>query len=177
MQCPVCHTEVGAQSAFCGNCGATLSAPAPEAVNTPAAYNPPPAAAPASGYPAPAATAASSGLTPNAAAAIAYVTVIPAILFLVMEPYNKTPIVRFHSFQSIGLAVVWIALWIVVMIVSMCIAFIPGLRLILFLFPLLQIGLGLGFFVLWLVTILKASKGEWFKLPIIGDFAMKQAQS
>jgi uncharacterized membrane protein len=27
------------------------------------------------------------------------------------------------------------------------------------------------------MTILKASKGEFYKLPVIGDFAMKQAQS
>ena len=124
-----------------------------------------------------AATATSSGLSPNAAAALAYVTVIPAILFLLIEPYNKTPLVRFHSFQSIGLAVVWFVFWVVVMILSMFIAFIPGLRLILFMFPLLQLAVGLGFFIAWLVTIIKASKGEWFKLPFIGDFALKQAQS
>jgi uncharacterized membrane protein len=177
MQCPVCHTEVGAQSGFCGNCGASLSAPAPEAVTPPAAYIPPPATAPASGYPAAAATAESSGLSPNAASAIAYITFIPAILFLVMAPYNKTPIVRFHSFQSIGLNVVWIALWIVVAVCAMVLAFIPFLRILVFLIPLLYFAVGIGFFILWLVTILKASKGEWFKLPLIGDFAMKQAQS
>jgi uncharacterized membrane protein len=176
MQCPVCHNEVAPQSAFCGHCGASIAAPAPEAAPPVTAYTAPPTAAPAGAYPAPTATA-SSGLSPNAAAALAYVTFIPAILFLIIEPYNKTPIVRFHSFQSIGLAVAWIAFWIVVMVLSMCVAFIPGLRLILFMFPVLQMLVGLGFFILWLVTILKASKGEWFKLPIIGDFAMKQAQS
>jgi len=176
MQCPVCHNEVAPQSAFCGHCGASIAAPAPEAAPPVTAYTAPPTAAPAGAYPAPTATA-SSGLSPNAAAALAYVTFIPAILFLIIEPYNKTPIVRFHSFQSIGLAVAWIAFWIVVMVLSMCVAFIPGLRLILFMFPILQMLVGLGFFILWLVTILKASKGEWFKLPIIGDFAMKQAQS
>jgi len=176
MQCPVCHTEVGAQSAFCGNCGASLSAAAPEAVTPPAAFIPPPAAA-ASGYPAAAATAESSGLSPNAASAIAYITFIPAILFLVMAPYNKTPIVRFHSFQSIGLAVVYIAFLIVVAICATILAFIPFLRMLVLLIPFLYFAVGLGFFILWLVTILKASKGEWFKLPIIGDFAMKQAQS
>jgi uncharacterized membrane protein len=181
MQCPVCHNEVGAQSAFCGHCGASIAAAAPEAVPPPAdytqppAYTAPPVSSVATTYPAPAAT--SSGLTPNTAAALSYVTIIPAILFLIIEPYNKTPLVRFHAFQSIGLAVMWFALWIVILILSMFIAFVPGLRLILFMFPLLEIALGLGFFVLWLVTILKASKGEWFKLPIIGDFAMKQAQS
>lgn len=172
MQCPVCHNEVGAQSAFCGHCGAPIAAAAPEAVPPQAAYVPPPAA----GYP-PAPAATSSGLSSNAAAALAYVTVIPAILFLIIEPYNKTPIVRFHSFQSIGLAIVWFVLWMVIFVLSMVFAVVPGLHLIFFLFPLLHMLLFIGLFIVWLITILKASKGEWFKLPVIGDFAMKQAQS
>jgi uncharacterized membrane protein len=36
---------------------------------------------------------------------------------------------------------------------------------------------GLGIFVLWLIAIVKASKGEWYKLPVIGDFALKQTNS
>lgn len=189
MQCPVCHNEVGPQSAFCGHCGATLTAAAPEAVPPQAAYAPPAAAGypppAAAGYPPPAAAGypppaaqASSGLSPNAAAALAYVTIIPAILFLVIEPYNKTPLVRFHSFQSIGLAVVWFVLWVVIFVLAMVFAFIPGLHfLTIFLFPLIHFALFIGLFIVWLITILKASKGEFFKLPVIGDFAMKQAQS
>ena len=165
MQCPACHNEVESESAtFCNHCGAPLSAAAPAAVPLPADA---PSAPPAT---------ASSGLSPNAAAAIAYITPIPAILFLVMEPYNKTPLVRFHSIQSIGLAVVWVALWIVVAILSAMMALIPFVRVLILLIPVLYFAVGICFFILWLVTILKASKGEWFKLPIIGDFAMKQAQ-
>ena len=163
MQCPSCHNEVPS-AAFCNLCGAPLSAAAPAAA-------PPPTGTP----PAPPATA-SSGLSPNSAAAIAYITPIPAILFLVMEPYNKTPLVRFHSIQSIGLAVVWMALWIVVAILSAMMAMIPFVRMLILLIPFLYFAVGVCFFILWLITILKASKGEWYKLPIIGDFAMKQAQ-
>lgn len=32
---------------------------------------------------------AQSGLSDNAAGALAYVTIIPAIIFLIVEPYNK----------------------------------------------------------------------------------------
>jgi len=32
---------------------------------------------------------------------VAYITIIPAIIFLVMEPYNKNKFVRFHAFQSL----------------------------------------------------------------------------
>ena len=177
MQCPVCHNETGDQSAFCGHCGAPVAAAAAQqAVPPQAAYVPPPA----SGYPPaavagyPQASAAASGLSPNAAAALAYVFVIPAILFLLIEPYNKNPLVRFHSFQSIALAVVWMVLWVVMFFMGMVLLFVPIIHLF---FWLIELVVSVGFFILWLVTILKASKGEWFKLPVIGDFAMKQAQS
>jgi len=176
MQCAVCHNEVASMSGFCPHCGANLAAAAPAPAPAPASYAPPAYTAPPQGYP-PAQPAASSGLTPTSAAAIAYLTFIPAILFLVIEPYNKTPLVRFHSFQSIGLAVVWFALWFVVFVVSMFFAFIPGFHLLFFFFPILHFGIFAVMFILWLVAILKASKGEFYKLPIIGDFAMKQAQS
>jgi uncharacterized membrane protein len=177
MQCPQCHTEVGAQSAFCGNCGATLSAPAPEAVTPPAAYIPPPAAAPGAGYAAPPVAAQSSGLTPNAAAAISYITVVPAILFLVMDPYKKMPLVRFHAFQCIAIAVTYIVLVIAAVIVMMVLAFIPGIRVLaLILAPIVYFGLILCTAIVVIMAIIKASKGEWFKVPFIGDFAMKMSQ-
>jgi uncharacterized membrane protein len=34
-----------------------------------------------------------------------------------------------------------------------------------------------GFFIAWLVALVKASKGEYFKLPFIGDFVAKMANS
>jgi uncharacterized membrane protein len=165
MQCSVCHNEVASPSAaFCNHCGAPLSAAAPDVPPAQPAYPPPPGVT-------------SAGLSPNAAAAISYVTIIPAILFLILEPYNKMPLVRFHSFQSIGLAVLWFALWFVVMVLGMFVAFIPGVRTIFFVFPMLNFVVSILMFILWLVAIIKASQGEWFKLPIIGDFALKQAQS
>jgi uncharacterized membrane protein len=176
MQCPVCHNEVAPQSAFCGHCGATIAAPASEAAPPPAAYTAPPGAAAPAGYPAPAATT-SEGLSPNAAAAISYITIIPAILFLILDPYKKMPLVRFHAFQCIGLAIAWFAFWVVVALASMLLALIPGVRMLILLIPFLYAAMGLGVFILWIMAILKASKGEFFKLPIIGDFAMKQAQS
>ena len=179
MQCPVCHNEVGAQAAFCNHCGAPIAAAAapstPAYTEVPIAATPPPAGyPPPAAYPAPATAAGSSGLSATAAAALAYITVIPAIIFLVIEPYNKIPLVRFHSFQSIALAVAWFVVWVGLMIVQAILHFIPFIG---FLFGLVDLAIGLGFFVLWLMTILKASKGEFYKLPVIGDFAMKQAQS
>src|SRR6202012_2375284 len=69
------------------------------------AYPPPPPQGPPPGsvggpgpqYPPPPPPAAGQGLTSNAAAAISYITFIPAVIFLVMEPYNRDRFVRFHS--------------------------------------------------------------------------------
>jgi uncharacterized membrane protein len=104
----------------------------------------------------------STGLSDNAAGALAYVTIIPAIIFLIVEPYNKNSYVRFHSWQSIFLGIAAIAIDIVLTIIP-----IVGWILIPF--------VGLGFLVLWIILLLKALKGQRFKLPFIGDLAEKQA--
>jgi uncharacterized membrane protein len=169
MQCPSCHNEVSPQSSFCGFCGATLQA-APAGGG--AGFTP---VASAAGPGSPQVTGAVSGaggLSENAAAAIAYITIIPAIIFLVIEPYNKMRLVRFHSVQSIALNVVAIILQIGLAILQVALHFIPGIWMI---FPLLHLCLGLALFIGWLLAIFKASKGEFYKLPLIGDFAAKQA--
>jgi uncharacterized membrane protein len=179
MQCPVCHNEVS-QSAFCSSCGAPLAAagdasagssvpPPPSYTNVPPAYSTVPPA-----YTAAPPAAISSGLSENAAAAIAYLTIIPAIIFLVLEPFNKMPLVKFHSWQSIGLFVAATVLQVIITIGEMMMHFIPGIIL---LFSLIHLVIGLGLFLVWLFIILKASKGEWYKLPVIGDFAEKQARA
>ena len=120
-----------------------------------------------------AAAAPAEGLSDTAAGALAYVTIIPAIIFLVLAPYNTKPFIRFHSFQSIGLAVAWIAAWIAVFVVHTILHFIPLIGL---LFVFVDLAIGAVFFIAWLMCIIKASQGQWFKLPVIGDFAEKQAR-
>ena len=141
----------------------------------PPAYQQPPAGYPPSGYPPPpSGLPAAPGLSENAAAAISYLTVIPAILFLIIEPYNKIPLVRFHSFQSIGLFVVAVAVQMALVFMQIFLRFIP---LSWMLFGLLHLLIFFGLLIAWLVAILQASKGNWYKLPLIGDFALKQATS
>jgi uncharacterized membrane protein len=118
-------------------------------------YPPPPAQ-----YPPPA-QASGEGLSDNAAGALAYVTIIPAIIFLVMAPYNQKPFVKFHAFQCLGLAVTSFVLGFI--------NIIPILGQIIFLIGLLAL------FVLWVLCILKASQGNAFKLPVIGNFAAQQS--
>ena len=113
---------------------------------------------------------ASTGLSDNAAGAIAYITPIPAILFLVLEPFNKNRYVRFHSWQSILLCVAAIIVNVALgILLSVLWAIVPFLHLMIW--PLIQ----LFWFIIWLVCIFKAWNMQEFKLPIIGAIAEQQA--
>jgi uncharacterized membrane protein len=108
-----------------------------------------------------------SGLSDNAAGGLAYITFIPALIFL-LEPFNKKPYVRFHSWQSIFLTIAWIAVDVVLIILG----HMPFIGLInLILFPLVA----LLFFILWIIVLINAFNGKRFKLPFLGDLAEKQA--
>jgi uncharacterized membrane protein len=95
------------------------------------------------------------------AGALAYVTIIPAIVFLVLEPFNRKRFVRFHAFQSIFVYVAWIIIGIGLSFVG----FIP------FLWTIVRLAM----FVILLILALKAYQGKMFKLPVIGDLAEQQA--
>ncbi len=137
--CPSCGSEIPAGAASCAKCAGGGTA-----------------------------VATASGLTDNVAGMLAYVTIIPAIVFLVLEPYNKKRFIRFHSFQNIFFCVAWIVVGIALSIV----AAIPVLGwLTLLVWPLL----GLGGLIVWVIMLIKAYQGQMFKLPIIGDMAEKQA--
>jgi uncharacterized membrane protein len=107
--------------------------------------------------------AASSGLSDNAAGALAYVTIIPAIIFLVMEPYNRNPFIKFHAWQNLFLCIF--------MFVLAVIGVIPILGWI-----VLFLGMIVAF-IFWLLAIMSAYKGGMYKIPIIGNIAEKQANS
>jgi uncharacterized membrane protein len=106
--------------------------------------------------------ATQSGLSDTAAGALAYVTIIPAIIFLLVEPYNKNPFVRFHAWQCIFLGVAAIAIQIVLGI-------IPIIGWIILPFA------SLGILIVWIIVLVKAMKGEKYQLPIIGKYAAQQA--
>jgi uncharacterized membrane protein len=151
--CSSCGGQVPAGAAVCPACGHSAAAPAAVATTQ----------------------APGGGLTDNVAGMLAYVTIIPAILFLVLEPYNKNRFIRFHSFQSIFFAVGWIALWIGVMIISAVLAFIPILGHLIAL--LMWMVISIGFFIVWIILLIKANQGQMYKLPIIGDLAEKQSNA
>jgi uncharacterized membrane protein len=157
--------------AFCGKCGAALSE---GATFCGSCGSPVGAMGPSSGQPAATVSGtATSGLAPNVAGALAYVTLIPPILFLVMEPYNKDKFIRFHSFQSIFFHVGAVVLMIAFMFVGFILGLIPVVGWIIDI--LLWIVLGFGLFGLWIYLVYKAYQGERYTLPVVGNLAAQQA--
>jgi uncharacterized membrane protein len=94
----------------------------------------------------------STGIDPKVGALLAYlVGFISGIIFFVIEKENK--FVKFHAMQSIMVSVVFFIL-----------GFIPVLNFL----------TGIVGLVAWILCMVKSYQGEWFKLPIAGDFAAKQ---
>ncbi|MCU1287348.1 MAG: hypothetical protein JWO13_3698 [Acidobacteriales bacterium] len=104
---------------------------------------------------------ASSGLNDNIAGLLAYFF-IPAIIFLVLEPFNRNPFVRFHAFQGLFLGLVSI-------VGHTILTFIPVLGWIILPF------FSLAIFILAVVAAIKALQNQKWKIPMIGDMAEKQA--
>lgn len=102
----------------------------------------------------------SSGLEQNIAGLFCYLCwFITGIIFFVIEKENR--FVRFHAMQSIITS-------IVIIVISLLLTLIPfiGWIISLLIMPLM--------FVLWIIMMYKAYKGEWFKLPIVGDISEQQ---
>jgi len=142
---------------FCPNCGTPIAkgAACPKCAGAAASVS---------------ATTVGGVLTDNMAGALAYVTFIPAIAFLVLEPYNKNRFIRFHSFQCLF---IWGALFALSIALAM-VAMIPFLGLLTI--PL-HFVIWIGAIVLAIILALKAYQGQKFKVPVIGDMAEQQADT
>jgi uncharacterized membrane protein len=98
---------------------------------------------------------------------------VPAIVFLLVAPYNKNRFVRFHCFQCLGVCLVGVVLVAMLRVVGFALFFIPVIGHLL-VWLVSMVG-GLAFFMVWVVLIVKALQGETFKLPLVGDFADRHA--
>lgn len=140
--CPSCGAAV--EGRYCPKCGAAVDPAAPAAAPVP--------------------VVAAAGLPENTAAALCYVLgLITGIIFLVLEPYNKNKLIRFHAFQSIFMHVAVIIVWVAFRTV------LPwGMWWLVTL-------IDLAFFILWIFMLIQTFQGKKIVLPVIGDLAGKQA--
>lgn len=118
----------------------------------------------------------STGLDENVAALLAYILHwVSGLVFFLIEKDSR--LVRFHAMQSILLsvvvAVVVIALMIITFILGLISTQLPGIlgTLISLLMTLVWIVLWIGVLIAWIICMIKAFQSQYFKLPIIGNFA------
>lgn len=115
------------------------------------------------------------GLDYNIASLLCYVPFgcIAAIVFLLTES-RESKFVRFHAIQSLLFGAGLIVLTTVISIFGTIIGKIPVIG---FIFALLMIPfwllLSFGSLVLAIITIVKAYQYQFYKLPIIGNYAEK----
>ena len=103
----------------------------------------------------------STGLEENIAGLLCYLFGwITGLIFILIEKDNK--FVRFHAMQSI---IVFGIYTVVVLILR----FIPVVGWI------ISSILGIIAFILWIVLMVKAAKGDKYKLPWAGDLAEKNS--
>ncbi len=137
-------------AAYCGHCGKAQ----------PNAY--------AYHYTRPSYPAASplGNMSPRAASILCYIPVfgvIPAIIILAAHQFRRDNHVRFNAFQSVYLFVAWL-------VVKAALS-LPGFGVEHILLELVK----LGFFICWIVLLVKAAQNQPMHLPIIGDLAARSA--
>ena len=120
----------------------------------------------------------STGLDENIAALLSYVFGwVSGLIFFLMEKDSR--LVRFHAMQSllfnVLIAIVAIALWIVFAVLFLVSTQISGIvsTLITLLATLVWLVFGIGILIGWIMCLIKAYGRQYFKLPIIGNFAEK----
>ena len=100
------------------------------------------------------------GLSPNAAAALAYVFgFISGLIIFILEKDNRY--VRLHAMQSVILSVVFLVTGVIA-------GFIP------FLGPVLGIIISIVSLICWVIGIVKAAQGEYYRFPVVGEYAERQ---
>jgi uncharacterized membrane protein len=108
---------------------------------------------------------ASGAMADNVASALCYLLgLITGIIFLVMAPYNKNPVIRFHAFQSIFMNVACIVASIV----------LNMLLVMLHLWALTPL-VSLAILALFIFMLVMAYQGKTVVLPVIGPIAQQQA--
>jgi uncharacterized membrane protein len=120
----------------------------------------------------------STGLDENIAALLSYVFGwVSGLIFFLIEKDSR--LVRFHAMQSllfnVLVAVVAIALWIVLFVFFLIVSQVSGaLATILSLVSILVwLVFGVAILAGWVLCLIKAFGGQYFKLPVIGNFAEK----
>jgi uncharacterized membrane protein len=126
------------------------------------------------GSPSPAQAASTTGLAPNIASALAYVAgPFSGLLVLLAEQRNST--VRFHAWQSIiGLGGLWSLGILLYVLAFASILFSASVFLVLLWISALVC---IGSLAVCVICLLRAYRGERWKLPLAGDYAERKTET
>ena len=97
--------------------------------------------------------------------ALAYLSPIPALVFLLFEPTSSSHFVRFHSYQCLFLTLTALALAAVAGITSIF-AILGGI---------LSAAFEIVLLALWILAAYKAWHGQEYPLPLLGRLAAQYA--
>lgn len=122
--------------------------------------------------------ASTFGLSPNGAALLSYIWVpVTSIIVLVTEKQNRHA--RFHAWQSIffGLGIFALTMILsivigIVMLVASAISPYAGI-LVSVVSLLVWLVIAVAILGMWVLCLVKAYRGEMYKLPVVGNFAEK----
>ena len=142
--CPDCRAQMPNSAAFCPGCGHSMQTQ-------------------------PVARQKLGVLRENLLGGLAYFTFLPALAFLMLDPYRKSSFLRYHSVQCL-------LFWLVSMVATVLVRFLVWLLLFVPvvgpLFALLLVTIAaLAALFTWIILLVKAFQGERFRLPVIGDRA------
>ena len=99
----------------------------------------------------------SLGMEANVAALLSYVLgIVSGLIFFLLE--KRSAFVRFHAMQAILFSA---ALFVLSLVVSFS--------------SLLSLLVSLAGVILWIILMVKAYRGEQWKLPVLGDVAERRA--
>jgi uncharacterized membrane protein len=120
----------------------------------------------------------STGLDENIAALLSYVFGwVSGLVFFLMEKDSK--LVRFHAMQSIlfcvVIAVLSIVLWVLTFLFFLVGAMLPDVMgsLLALLGTFIWIIFSIALLIGWVLCLVRAYQGQFYKLPFIGNMAEK----
>lgn len=150
--CTNCGTQVLASDRFCRSCGAKQPAAGASEQSPP-------------GGGTPAAVPGGPALSPRAASTLCYIPWlgwIAALYVLASEQFRTLRQVRFHAYQGLYLFVAWL---LVDWAIGPWFHMMPG--------PAIPVDsiLQILILIVWIMMLIKTSKGQRYSLPILGELA------
>lgn len=106
-------------------------------------------------------------------AALGYIITVLVPLFVLFTEKKNDKFLAFHAWQSLILTVAWFVVFMGILVVFTVLTIVSGG--ILGILNCLLLPIALVALVAFVVPAWKAYQGEKYKLPVIGDFAEKQA--